>query len=109
MQYRVSIDLKYLKNDLLNSLVDLLCESDTTFDDDDCFSISKYEIFLHSVFKLICYIDDLNEIDMALKELKLNPSMFGICKCCGKPIEYRRFRRKPWLRLCIRCQNMLMK
>ncbi|AER66667.1 TraR/DksA family transcriptional regulator [Thermovirga lienii DSM 17291] len=48
----------------------------------------------------------LKEVDHALAKLNNLPDKFGYCEKCGKKIEEKRLKAKPWARYCLQCRKV---
>jgi RNA polymerase-binding transcription factor len=49
--------------------------------------------------------EELREIEAALERLADDPDGFGVCEACEEEIPARRLELRPWVRLCIDCQE----
>jgi DnaK suppressor protein len=49
--------------------------------------------------------EELREIESALERLAEEPEDFGICESCEDPIPAKRLELRPWVRMCIDCQE----
>lgn len=49
--------------------------------------------------------EELHEIESALERLAEEPDDFGICEKCEEPIPAKRLELRPWVRMCIACQD----
>lgn len=49
----------------------------------------------------------LKDIRHALRKLDTCPEKFGMCECCGKPIDRERLEARPWARYCISCKQKI--
>ncbi|MBO0798766.1 MAG: TraR/DksA family transcriptional regulator [Blastocatellia bacterium] len=47
----------------------------------------------------------LNQIEEALR--RIDDEEFGVCTSCGNEILSKRLEALPWVRYCIKCQDML--
>lgn len=51
------------------------------------------------------HAEELREIECALERLADDPEAFGVCESCEEEIPARRLELRPWVRLCIDCQE----
>lgn len=51
------------------------------------------------------HAEELREIELALERLADDPEAFGVCESCEEEIPARRLELRPWVRLCIDCQE----
>ncbi|HWB78195.1 MAG TPA: TraR/DksA family transcriptional regulator [Nannocystaceae bacterium] len=51
------------------------------------------------------HAEELREIEAALERLAEDPEAFGVCESCEEEIPARRLELRPWVRLCIDCQE----
>ncbi|MBX7082548.1 MAG: TraR/DksA C4-type zinc finger protein [Nannocystaceae bacterium] len=49
--------------------------------------------------------EELREIEAAMARLRDDPEGFGLCETCDDPIGAARLEVRPWVRLCIECQQ----
>jgi DnaK suppressor protein len=109
-------DLNYLKNILIQKLMELLDRSDCSLDGlqetdnnlsellDRASQISEREFSHHLCSREKLY---MRRIERSLQDIE--DGVYGLCDQCEEEISYKRLQARPTARYCIGCKTQLEK